>query len=167
MRPRRKTERWRTYEEVARHLLNEFAHHFALGRVEGNQILPGESGTNWSIEAKAVRASGEAFLILECRRYTKSRLNQESMGALAYRIRDTRRGWRYRCIALGAPSWRRKKVADAENIFSAILAPASTTTDYMLAFLGRVFHGASFHETVQLTDTFDATVIRGRSDAVG
>lgn len=28
---------WRTYQEVAQHLLNEFAAHFGLGHVEGEQ----------------------------------------------------------------------------------------------------------------------------------
>ena len=32
---------WKSYEEVAQYLLNEFAAAFELGRVEGKQIVPG------------------------------------------------------------------------------------------------------------------------------
>ena len=36
------------YEQVAAFLLNEFAAHFGLGRVEGKQIIYGRrSGINW------------------------------------------------------------------------------------------------------------------------
>lgn len=42
--------RWRSYEQVARYLLDQIAEHFGLGRVEGKQIVPGASGTRWEIE---------------------------------------------------------------------------------------------------------------------
>src|SRR5258706_10891067 len=91
--PRRrqpKPKPWLSYEKVAQYLLGQFASHFGLGRVEGKQIVPGKrSGSKWEIEAKGVKGGGEGFLIIECRRYTKSRLNQESLGGLEIRPLDT------------------------------------------------------------------------------
>ena len=44
---------WRTYEEVADHLLNRFANEFGLKFVEGKQKIQG-SATTWEIDAKGV-----------------------------------------------------------------------------------------------------------------
>jgi hypothetical protein len=45
-------KKWQTYEEVAAHLLDEFAAEFGLSRVEGKQIVDGQhSGTKWEIDA--------------------------------------------------------------------------------------------------------------------
>ena len=70
------TKKWESYEEVAQYLLNQFAENFGLGTVEGKQIIPGQSGTNWEIDAKGLITEGEGFLIVECRRYTTSRLKR-------------------------------------------------------------------------------------------
>jgi hypothetical protein len=77
--------KWQTYEQVAQYLLNEFAVHFGLGRVEGKQIVLGESGIGWEIDAKGVGDNGKGFLVIECRRYS-SRLKQKDLAALAYTI---------------------------------------------------------------------------------
>ncbi len=45
-------KRWKTYEEVAQFLLNRVADQFGVGRFEGKQVMPGESGTTWEIDAK-------------------------------------------------------------------------------------------------------------------
>jgi hypothetical protein len=82
-------KKWESYEEVAQYLLNQLASHFALGHVEGKQVIPGESGINWQIDAKGVASDREGFIIIECRRYTKTKLSQESVAGLAYRILDT------------------------------------------------------------------------------
>jgi hypothetical protein len=81
---------WRQYEQVAAHILNDVAAHFGLKRVEGKQCIPGlRSGTEWEIEAKGLSEDGQTFVIIECRRYTTSKLKQEHLGAIAYRIMDT------------------------------------------------------------------------------
>ena len=96
------------YEEVAAYLLNRFAKEFELKFVEGKQKIQGRrSGTKWTIDAKGVAEGNEVFFIVECRRYTTSKQNQEKVGGLAYRISDsgaaggiickpiwTSRGWR-------------------------------------------------------------------------
>lgn len=147
---------WRTYEEVAQYLLNEFATHFELGRVEGKQIIPGASGTNWNIEAKGIAANGDGFFIIECRRYTKSSLNQERVAGLAYRIIDT--GAKGGIIVsplklqLGA-----KKVAAYSNIITVTLNPQSTTTEYIMSFLNKVFMG--FADKASVSDSATVTLI--------
>ena len=55
------------YEQVTAFLLNEFAAHFGLGRVEGKQIIHGSrSGTNWEIDGKGIRSpDGERETVSE------------------------------------------------------------------------------------------------------
>jgi len=131
-------KKWRTYEEAAAYLLNQFAKKFGLKKVEGKQKLMGiVSGTEWEIEAKGVAEDEEIFIIVECRRYTTSKLDQESIGALAYRIKDT--GVRGGIII--SPFGLQKgaqKVANAENIVSVILDKDSTPQDYILKFLEQI-----------------------------
>lgn len=148
---------WRTYEEVAEYLLNQFAEHFKLGRVEGKQIVPGESGAEWEIDAKGVNNDGDGFLIIECRRYTKSRLNQESMAALAYRIRDTGAQGGIVVSPFELQSGA-EKVAAHSNVQHVILDPSSTTSDYMMKFLNRVFIGLS--DAVSVTDSLHIQVFQ-------
>src|SRR4051794_28061593 len=79
--------KWRTYEEVARFLLDQYAKEFGLQRVEGKQKVRGErSGTYWEIDAKGIREGDDGIILVECRRYTTSKQSQEKTGALAYRI---------------------------------------------------------------------------------
>jgi len=140
---------WKSYEEVAQHLLDRFAEHFNLGRVEGKQVVPGKAGTEWEIDAKGVRDDGEAFLIVECRRYLKSRLNQESIAGLAFRIQDTGAQGGIVVSPLDLQSGA-KKVAAFSNVQHVILDPTSTASDYMMKFLNQIFVGVS--ETVSMTD---------------
>jgi hypothetical protein len=81
---------WESYEEVARYLLEQMGDALGLGleHLEGKQKLVGKSGTTWTIEGKGIRVDGAAIVVIECRRYTTSKLNQEAMGGLAYRISD-------------------------------------------------------------------------------
>jgi hypothetical protein len=81
---------WQSYEEVGTYLLDRFATEFGLDRVEGKQGVAGQrSGTSWEIDAKGFRLGQDGFVIVEFRRYTTSRLNQEDLGGLAYRIIDS------------------------------------------------------------------------------
>jgi hypothetical protein len=143
---------WKTYEEVAQYLLNQFAEHFKLGSVEGKQIVPGKSGTDWEIDAKGVNGDGDGFFIFECRRYTKSHMNQESMAALAYRIQDTGAEGGFVVSPL-EPQSGAKKVAKYSNIKHITLDPKSTTSDYIMKFINQFLIGRS--ETVSITDSLD------------
>ncbi len=61
---------WKSYEEVAEYLLDQVAAHFHLGQVEGKQVVPGASGTEWEIDAKGCHMDGESFVVIECKRHT-------------------------------------------------------------------------------------------------
>jgi len=137
---------WQSYEEVAQYLLNKFASDFGLGRVEGKQLVPGASGTSWEIDAKGIKADGEGIVLVECRRHTKSKLSQEQLGAIAFRIVDAgaQGGITVSPLVLQKGA---KLVATHANVVHVVLEPSSTTTEYVMKFLDRIFVGleASVH----------------------
>ena len=144
---------WERYEQTAQYLLNEFASHFGLGRVESKQVVPGESGTEWEIDAKGAKIDGEGFLIVECRRW-KSKQRQEDIAALSYRIRDT--GAQGGILVTPVELQRgAQKVAKHENIFQVILDKNSTAEGYVIEFLGKVIMG--FRESFVFSDWGDIT----------
>jgi hypothetical protein len=136
-----RSKKWETYEEVAIHLLDNFASEFGLDRFDGKQkIISYRSGTNWVIDGKGFNDGADSFVIVECRRYTKSKQSQEKVGALAYRIQDTGadRGIIVSPLGLQAGA---EKVARAENIISVKLTPESTTQEYVMEFLNKICIG--------------------------
>ena len=136
-------EAWETYEEVAVYLLDQIASELGLERVEGKQDVYGSrSSTSWEIDGKGVKVGGAGFVIIECRRYTKDRQNQEKVAALAYRITDTGASGAILVSPLGFQAGARK-VAAAEGIEEILLDAYSTRTDYMLRFLNKVMAGIS------------------------
>ena len=129
---------WKTYEEVATHLLNEISTKLGLEYVEGKQRLSGlKSGTNWEIDAKGVKPDGEDFVIIEIRRYTSSRITQEATAAIAYRIQDTGAVGGIIVSPMGLQEGA-KTVAAAESIVTVQLNENSTTTEFILRFLNQV-----------------------------
>jgi hypothetical protein len=147
---------WRNYEEVAQFLLNEFASHFALGRVEGKQKISG-ANTTWQIDAKGVQEGSERLIIIECRRHTGQGLSQEDIGALAYRIKDTGAAGLIIVSPLPLQSGG-KNIAKNEGIVEVLLDENSTTTDYILDFLNKLFIGRS--DGTIIGDKLDGEVIR-------
>jgi hypothetical protein len=151
-----KNTNWKTYEEVAQHLLNEFAEKFGMSKFEGKQSVNGlKSATKWEIDAKGVKEDSDIFLIVECRRYTTSKQSQEKVGALAYRIHDTKAAGGIIVSPLGIQEGG-LKIAKAENIQEVILNPDSTTTDYFMRYLNNFFIGMS--ERIKVRDS--VTVIK-------
>ena len=147
---------WETYEEVARHLLDQMAAKFNLEHVEDKQKVRGEmSGTAYTIDAKGVSEDKDIFLVVECRRHTTSRMKQEDIAALAYRIRDTGAAGGIIVSPLGLQEGA-AKIAAAENIHIVTLAPESTTTDYVFQFLNEIRAGVS--DGVKVRDTAIAVV---------
>ena len=149
---------WETYEEVAVHLLNQIASELGLERVEGKQDVYGSrSLTRWEIDGKGVEVGGEGFVIIECRRYTTSKQNQEKVAALAYRIIDAGASRGILVSPLGFQEGA-KKVAAAEGIVEVLMDENSTHTDYVLQFLNKIFAGVSLAAKATMTAT--ATVVR-------
>jgi hypothetical protein len=129
------SQRWENYEQVATYVLNQIAAQFGVAFFEGKQKVAGHrSGTRYEIDAKGVRHDGETFLIVECRRYTTSKQDQEKIGALAYRILDTGAKGGIVVSPLGLQEGA-EKIASAEDIDSVILEPDSTTESFVVKFL--------------------------------
>ena len=132
---------WKDYEQVAAYLLDRNAKEFGLDRVEAKQVVTGqESGTAWEIDAKGVRQDNEGFIIVECRRYTASKLNQEQLGALAYRILDTGADGGIIVSPLGLQEGA-AKVAAASKVLNVQLDANSTPTQFAMRFLKKVMIG--------------------------
>ena len=132
---------WERYEQTAQYLLNEFATDFGLGMVEGKQIVPAVSGTEYEIDAKGVKIDGSGFLIVECRR-RNARVDQEAVGALAYRINTTGAQGGILVTPHQLQEGARK-VAKYESIHHVILDKDSTTEAYVVEFLDKVIMGFS------------------------
>jgi hypothetical protein len=145
---------WKTYEDVATFLLDKFAQEFGLQRVEGKQLIDGlRSGTKWEIDAKGIREGDSGFIIVECRRNTTSRQNQEKIAGLAYRIVDVGAAGGIVVSPIGLQEGARK-VAVAENIVEVHLDENSTADDFFLSFLNRIMVGVSdticWNDSVQI-----------------
>jgi hypothetical protein len=130
---------WKSYEEVATCLLNHFASHFGLERVERKQKTSGlESGTEWEIDAKGVReGNSEGFVVIECRRHTRSRQSQEQVAALAYRILDTGAAGGIWVSPLGLEEGA-LKVAASNNIIEVKLNANCAVDEFVIEFLNRL-----------------------------
>lgn len=153
-------KQWESYEQVAAYLLDRFAEHFGVGRFEGKQLIAGESGTAWEIDAKGSSDDGAHFVVVECKRHTKSGISQDITAGLAWRIQDTGAFSGILVSPIGLQEGA-KKVAAKADIVEVILDQNSTTTDYVMKFLNRVCLG--FSETVNLSVTEALTItIRDR-----
>ncbi len=128
---------WESYQEAAPAILQTIADKFGVTSFEGKQSIQGEA-TEWEIDAKGVRQGGEVFVIVECRRYTKSRLKQEELGGLAFRIQDTGASGGIVVSPLGLQEGARR-IAEAKGIHSVKLSADSTIHDYFMEFMGNFF----------------------------
>lgn len=148
-------KKWQSYEEVACYLLNQFAQHFGVGNFEGKQLISGKSGTTWEIDAKGCAVDGSSFLIVECKRYTKSGINQAITAALAWEIIDTGGSGGILVSPIGFQQGA-SKVAKASNIIEVLMSEDSTTTDYMISFLNQVCIG--FSDSITISEQFSVEV---------
>lgn len=143
---------WKSYEEVATYLLNHMANHFGLARVEGKQKISGvRSGTEWEIDAKGVQGGQrEGFVIIECRRHTTSKQNQERLGALAYRIVDTGAAGGILVSPLGLQEGA-AKIAANEEILEVQLNANCTPDEFVIRFLNKLM--IAIKEVVTIGDS--------------
>lgn len=149
-------EKWQLYEEVATFLLNQFASEFGLERVDCKQDLIGQgSGTTWEIDAKGFRQGDSGFVIVECRRYTTSKLNQAKVGALAFQISDTGAHGGIIVSPLGLQEGA-KRVAAAENIVSVLLDKDCKQHEYVLRFLNKIMIG--FQDAIIFKESLEGTI---------
>ena len=131
---------WRTYEEVAAEILGRLKQELGLSSIEGKQSVPGRSGTDWELDAKGIKEGSDAFVVVECRRYTTTKLKQEAVASLAWRIQDTGAAGGLLVSPLGLQEGARK-VAGFANILSVVLNADATPQQFALSFLGNLFVG--------------------------
>jgi hypothetical protein len=155
-------KKWESYEEVARYLVNQFRETFGLETVEGKQLVSGKC-TEWEIDGKGIRIGNEGFVVIECRRYPKSRLSQEDAAALAFRIEDVGATGGILVSPLGFQEGG-KKIAQAKNIESLFLNPDSTIEHYVLRFLNKVMIGVGEAVPLRFAGELATVVISHRAD---
>ena len=153
----------RKYEEVATEILGRVRRELGLSSVEGKQAVPGVSGTDWELDAKGVRVGSDAFVIIECRRYTTSRLKQEAVAGLAWRIHDTGAAGALLVSPLGLQQGA-QKVAAAANVVAVRLNAEATPQQFVLSFLNHLFVGLSGVEACGQVGTLTPIVEVGTHD---
>lgn len=122
--------------------------------------MPGNlTGTTWEIDAKGVAEGSNAFLIVECRRYTTSKLAQEDIAAIAYRIQDIGAAGAITVSPYDLQSGA-KKVAAATNIVHVQLSPESTPEEFWLQFLDKMRLGFRDEVNLSVTDHLQITVTK-------
>ncbi len=149
-------KQWETYEEVAAFLLNRLSEHFGVERFEGKQVVSGNSGTMWEIDAKGCSDGGDRIVVVECKRHTKRGVNQAVAGSLAWTIHEVGAEGGILVSPMGLQEGA-KKVAASAKIIEVVLDQSSTTTDYMLSFLNQIHVG--FSETIQISDHWIVEVV--------
>lgn len=148
-------KQWESYEEVAAYLLDQFSSHFGVERFEGKQSATGDSGTDWELDARGCSSDGQHFVVVECKRHTKTGISQAITASLAWVIEDVGGTGGVLVSPIGLQEGA-KKVAASAGIVEVILDKNSTTTDYVLRFLNQVCIG--FSEKVTLTESLTITV---------
>ncbi|TBV00028.1 hypothetical protein DNJ95_02390 [Stutzerimonas kirkiae] len=147
--------KWRAYEELAQSIIKELATEFGLEGIEGKQIIPGKSGTNWEIDAKGIRSGDSGVILIECRRYLNYRIKQEQMAAVAYRIDDIGAVGGITVSPL-EPQEGARILAEYENITHMTLDPDSTPENYFVNFLSKAFSKVT--ETIAIGDFYELEI---------
>ncbi len=155
-------KKWESYEQVAAYLLGQFAHEFGVDFFEGKQDVVGNrSGTSWEIDAKGVRTADGGFMIVECKRWTKDKQSQGTVGNLAYSIIDTGAVGGIVVSPLGLQEGG-KKVAVAENIFEVHLDENSTRHNFVIHFLNKFMVGSTMNLSISGCAAVEATDSKGK-----
>jgi len=132
-----------TYEQVALYLLDKFKDEFGLEKIQGKQSVQGlSSGTTWELDGKGLRKGNEAIFVVECKRYTTSKIKQETAASLAYRIKDISAEGGILVSPLGLQEGA-KKIANAENIIEVHLSQKSDNLNFLMFFLNQIKAGSN------------------------
>lgn len=129
---------WRRYEVAAQEILQRLCNELGLSKVEGKQTILGDSGATWEIDAKGIVQRDTAFVIIECRRYTTSKIKQEEAAALAWRVQDTGATGALLVSPLGLQEGA-AKVAASSRILAVHMTPDSTLEEFVVSFLDKLF----------------------------
>jgi len=95
---------------------------------------------DWELDAKGIKADGCAFVVVECRRHTISKIKQAAVASLAWCIQDTGAAGGFIVSPLGLQEGA-VKVAAAASIQAVTLNADATPQQFVLLFLGNLFVG--------------------------
>ena len=89
------------------------------------------------VDAKGIVEGSTAFVIIECRRYTTSKLKQEQVAALAFRVQDTDASAALLVSPLGLQEGA-AKVAAAYSVYEVRLPADSSLEQFVVSYLGNL-----------------------------
>jgi hypothetical protein len=133
---RDKIKKWKTFEQVTEQLLNDIKELLGLSKIEFKKRKKGDA-TNWSVEVTAFDCVTERLVLVECKCWAK-RVNQETMGGFAYRIKDA---GAERGIIVTASGLQKgaNKIAVKEKIAHIVLQKDSDIDNYIAEFISNIF----------------------------
>ncbi len=156
---------WRSYEEACAYMISHLADRLGVTGLEGKQRLRGKiSSTRWEIDAKAIDVATGKIVIVEARRHTRARLNQEAVAAVAFRVQDLGAAG---AIIVSPHSLQKgaRLVADATQVRHVIMAPDSTPDQWVAQLGDVVFVG--LHDRVDLNISEELElIVRDASGAI-
>ncbi len=106
-------------------------------------------------DAKGCAEDGKQFVIVECKRYPNRGISQAIVASLAWTIQDTGAAGGVLVSPVGFQDGARK-IAAATTISEVTLREDSTTTDYMLKFLNKIFCGVS--DNISITESISIVI---------
>jgi hypothetical protein len=156
----------RNYEEVATYVLKQVRKRFELTDVEGKQKVTGtHTGVSWEIDAKGIRESDGALIVIEYRRYTSSGLSQEALAAIAYRVIDT--GAAGGITVSPHPLQRgAERIAKVANVQHVQLDPSSTRDQWIAKIQGIMIFGHTETARISITDGFHIEMRDGAGNVI-
>jgi Restriction endonuclease len=146
------TQTWRSYEELARHVLMCFADMLGISEVEAKQRLMGATGTEWEIDAKGVKADGRGFLVVECKERSAARLDQATIGSLAFTVQDVGAQGAVIVTSIGLQEGA-KKIAEHQDFKIVFLRKESTFEQFFASCGNCLLAKVSDHATSSLALT--------------
>ena len=124
------TKPYATYEDVAHRFFSDCKTTFGFDVVERKVVLRGKSGNTYNIEVLGRRVGDGAEIIIECKHYGPgSHIDQEMVGGIAYRVRNTEAGGAFMVTTHELQSGA-QRLADFERISVFIISPDATLDDY-------------------------------------
>jgi hypothetical protein len=149
---------WRSYEEVAQHLLSQFAAFLNLDAAEGKQKVTGvRSGRRIEIDGRGVRLSNMGVIVVECKHYPNDKVGTADLEALAYRIMDVGAVGGIIVTPIGLQAGA-LLIAQAENITTVKLEDGSTELAFLMRFLNQIMVGV--HDHLEFKDSFTVEVAK-------
>ena len=141
------------YEWVTRRIFHDLREYLGIDRMSSDRTKHvGTSGAEWTVDASCYRIEDDTLVILECRRKTNSKVEQEEVGGLAYRFMDIGADMAYMVTPIGFQKGA-QKVANANKINMVTLNADATDTEYILAVADQLFRGLRVSEYGVGTDS--------------